>query len=122
MGVDCNTIVVFGVSYSFDELQNYINHEDTINLANKIGVDLHELQNIWCEDGYTYVSPYFDADSKDCSYLLGLELTGHIDSIKMHTILEKENDIKKQIRKFSKKYNVPNKENDVYFIFETNVW
>jgi hypothetical protein len=122
MGVDIDVVSVFGVEYSYDELENFMNHPDTIVLANDIGVHNYELYNIWGDSGDQYIisSPYYDADTRECTYLFGYEIENCISPIKMHSILEKENEIKKQIKEFCEKYNVVNKE--IKIINLPNVW
>jgi hypothetical protein len=37
MGVDNDVKVIFGVEYSYDELENFRKHKTTINYASEIG-------------------------------------------------------------------------------------
>ena len=120
MGVDNDVIVVFGVEYDYTELKNFIEHSETEELAKEIGTNY--LTNLWSEYDYPYASPYFDADEKDCSYLLGFKLRNDIEPDMMYKILQQIDDIKLLIRNFSEKYNVVNKENEVKFIFRPHVW
>jgi hypothetical protein len=120
MGVDNDVKVILGVEYSYDELENFRKHKGTINCANEIGTS--NLTCIWCEFNYPYASPYFDADEKDCYYFLGYDLKHDITPEAMHDILEKIENVKVQIKTFSEKYNIPNKEDEVKFIFRPHVW
>lgn len=118
MGVYYNVVGVFGVKYSFDELKNFLCHEDTQKLSKMIGC--HYLPNLWNESGFVCASS-FDCE-KEKSYLVGYQLKSSICSSDMRKILEKEEDIKTQIREFSKKYNVVNKENEINIIYMPNIY
>jgi len=120
MGVDNDVKVVFGVIFSYDELENFRKDKGTIDCANEIGT--FNLTCIWCEFNYPYASPYFDADEKDCYYFLGYELKHDITPESMRDILEKIENVKVQIRTFSEKYNIPNKEDEIRFICRPHVW
>lgn len=120
MGIDYDAVAVFGVSYSYEELKNFINHEETNKLAEKIGCC--DLVNLWVESNYVQASPYYDADESYCSYLIGYKIQGDISPDKIKEILNKCDDIKKEIREFSEKYNVVNKENEIALIIRPNVW
>lgn len=120
MGVDNDVMVVLGVEYDYTELKNFIEHSETKELSKDIGSDY--LTNLWSENDYPYASPYFDADEKYCSYLFGYQLQNDIEPDMMYNILQKIDDIKLEIRTFSEKYNVINKENEVKFIFRPHVW
>lgn len=124
MGVDNDVKVIFGVEYSYDELDNFRKHEDAVNCASEIGTT--NLICIWSEFEYPYASPYFDANQEECSYFLGYDITSlrgcDVTPETMHKILDKLHDIKIEIRTFSEKYNIPNKEDEVKFIFRPHVW
>ena len=120
MGISYDIVVVYGVEYSYAELKNFITHKDSIEIADEIGCD--NLINIWCENGYVVASPYYDAEQENCDYLIGYELECSITTERMKEILEKQMDIKKQIREFCEKYNVINKENEISFIIRQNIY
>ena len=118
MGVYYNVVGVFGVKYSFDELKNFRCHEDTQKLAKIIGSDY--LPNVWNESGFVCASS-FDGE-KEKAYLVGYQLKSSICSSDMRKILEREDDIKTQIREFSEKYNVINKENQINIVYMPNIY
>jgi hypothetical protein len=47
MGVDNDVKVIFGVEYSYDELENFRKHKGTIDYASEIGTS--NLICIWSE-------------------------------------------------------------------------
>jgi hypothetical protein len=104
--MDYDIIGVFGVEYSYDELDNFINHFETIN-PEDIGYD-----DI-CNGNKYIIEKYFDVDLADYTYLFGYKLSCYNSPTEIHNILKKENEIKKRIKKFSEKYNVINKENEI---------
>jgi hypothetical protein len=118
MVVYYNVVGVFGVKYSFDELKNFRCHEDTQKLAKIIGSDY--LPNVWNESGFVCASS-FDGE-KEKTYLVGYQLKSSICSSDMRKILEREDDIKTQIREFSEKYNVINKENEINIVYMPNIY
>lgn len=122
MGVDYDVVAVFGVRYYYHELKNYMQHNDTKKLADEIGDDSLISLWLWSENDYIIAHPYFDADEKECSFLLGYKLDYFTSPNDMRQVLEKENKIKQQIREFSIKYNVINKEVQIGFIIEPNIY
>lgn len=120
MGIDYGVVFVFGVSYSYDELQNYMEHEDIKKVSQEI--DDNSLINLWYENNYIVSSPYFDADENDCCFLLGYKLDDFTSLENMRDLLKKENEIKQQIREFSIKYNVINKEHRIGFLVKPNIY
>lgn len=120
MGIDYDVVFVFGVSYNYNELQNYIEHENIKKLAEEINDN--NLITLWSENNYIVACPYFDADEKDCSFLLGYKLDYFTSLKKMRDILKKENEIKQQIREFSIKYNIINKEHRIGFLVKPNIY
>ncbi len=117
MGIDYDVICVFGVEYSFEELENYKKYNRDNN-----DDDDDNLISIWYGNGYYQASPYFDSNEEERSYLLGYKLGTYISPNNMREILEKEDEIKKMIKEFSEKYNVINKENEIQIIYLPNIW
>lgn len=120
MGIDYDVVAVFGVSYSYDELKNFIGHEETNKLADEIGC--YDLGNLWEEFDYVRASPYFDADECYCEYLIGYKIQCDIGPDEIKEMLNKCDDIKKEIREFSEKYNIVNKENEIALVIRPHIF
>ena len=143
MGVDNDAMVVFGVSYTFSELQNafsQINSYDDDEIDENDG-DLCAFEK-WEIIGdkfgfvehFVYSYPYYDADEEDQRFYIGIQLeqnnyqneygygiSGVTKISDFKEILEKEQQVRKIIRDFSEKYHLGNKENEIGIVFAANI-
>lgn len=127
MGINYDCVFVFGVVYSFGDLDNFRCHKDTRKLADNIGCDY--LINLWEESEPSILppriefiasKPYFDADEEDCEYFIGYKLSSELTPQEMKYILTMENDIQYKINQICKNFNLL--EQKVRFLVTSNIW
>ena len=146
MGVDHDAIVVFGVSYTFSELQNAFSQIHPSQYGYEDGYEdgyilcaFEKWEIIGVNFGFVeyfvYSDPYYDADKEDQRFYIGIELkknnyqneygygiSGVTKISDFKEILEKEQQVRKIIRDFSEKFNIENKENEIGIVFAPHIW
>ncbi len=116
MGVDYDTVLVYGVQFSYNEVSKLRERDDIHKLIETIGTS--DMVNVWSEMGeyFDIASPYFDADQAYCTYVIGWNIHGRtIDEIQDH-----KHEVEKKIQNICEEYGLETKK--VGIVCLMNVW
>lgn len=129
MGVYNDCLVIYGIEYTHDEASVVAQHEDykeTVLIC--YGANEESTMGLWGEEFYyekgdqeplfIASSPHYDARYSDCSYFIGVNLTGKpLEFIKTLDT----NTIDNKIKKICSKYKLDsNKEIKMHYTVDVN--